>query len=156
NQRAKFKLHVLVRREFIFELGFARPVASVGFSKPRDALPRKFLFAFEADARPFRETENVFGLDVTIDSRVVVPGVLGTSYKGARDEKWCRKDHRASIAKTMHCTFPCTPVHRPTSGPRHPCTTKRSPKNSGVNINRQDIRTLPVRRRSKLNTRLCF
>jgi len=56
---------------------------------------------------------------IAIDSRGVVLAVLGTSYKGASDEKRRRKNHRAGIAETMHCTFSYTPVHRPTSGPRH-------------------------------------
>jgi hypothetical protein len=62
DQRPQLELHVLVRREFIFEFCLTCPITPIGFADPGDALRRKFFFTFEANTGPFGKTEDVLGL----------------------------------------------------------------------------------------------
>jgi hypothetical protein len=62
---------------------------------------RKFLLAFQADARAFGKAEHVFGFDVAIDDRIVLrarrrPGNKSVLARDVRD-KFTTKNFRADV-----------------------------------------------------------
>ena len=107
DQRTELELHVLVRRELVFELGVACKVAPVALADPRGGINGELLFAFEADARAAGEAEDVFRLGLAVELRIV----LGVG-EACCNKK--RRDHndRARAINVRHFCFPHTPGSR--------------------------------------------
>src|ERR1700694_2093930 len=70
-QSSELDLNELRRGVLELELGLGGEETAVALAERRDGFRREFLLALKADARPFGETEDIFGLDLAKRAVVV-------------------------------------------------------------------------------------